>query len=206
MRVPCPKCGKEIRIPAHPEEIIAEASFWCAGIRPENPRLYSDFVDIGRVISDVYQSGYAMGIDVDTERVRIVLCLRLRLLNGFKRWVVGCDPDMVALSPAVKLLGTGDGHEPPPKLIMRWKSAGGKLSGHGMIAHRFDPIWSRLSDWGFPFPPFYRARMDKYYVEDVSADDAAVAGICANDFPAPAGMYADYDRAMLGGHGPTLMR
>ncbi len=42
----------------------------------------------------------------------------------------------------------------PRDWIRRWSDAGGRLYGGKMIALKDDPVWYRLSDFGFPFPPF----------------------------------------------------
>jgi len=35
-----------------------------------------------------------------------------------------------------------------------WQTAGGRLSASRMVARKDNLVWTRLSDFGFPFPPF----------------------------------------------------
>lgn len=56
-----------------------------------------------------------------------------------------------------------------------WVAAGGKVFDGHMVARKDDSVWRRLSDFGFPFPPFSLDRA--MWVEDVSRDEARDFGI-----------------------------
>jgi hypothetical protein len=60
-----------------------------------------------------------------------------------------------------------------------WQSAGGKFFCRKMVALTNDSVWTALSDFGFPFPPF---SMDgAMWVEQVAAAEAREMGLALPD-------------------------
>ncbi len=65
----------------------------------------------------------------------------------------------------------------------RWRAAGGRLYGGRMIARKDDPIWTRISRFGAPYPPFdFNSGMD---IRDVSRSDAEDLGVIEPEEEAP---------------------
>lgn len=61
----------------------------------------------------------------------------------------------------------------------RWRAAGGKLYGGKMIAEVNDPIWSKISRFGNPYPPFdFNSGMG---LRDVSRGEAVRCGAISED-------------------------
>jgi hypothetical protein len=61
----------------------------------------------------------------------------------------------------------------------RWAEAGGEFFGPRMVALKNDPIWTRLSRFGLPYPPFdFNSGMD---VRDVDRDEAMALGLIDRD-------------------------
>jgi hypothetical protein len=63
------------------------------------------------------------------------------------------SPDVFDFFPALELLPFGPQKFPRDWLAV-WQQAGGKIYGGKMVARKDDPVWSAISDFGFPFPPF----------------------------------------------------
>ena len=65
----------------------------------------------------------------------------------------------------------------------KWLSNGGKLYDSRMVALKGDPIWTAISRFGHPYPPFdFGSGMG---VEDVSFDDALALGLVKDDYQPP---------------------
>jgi hypothetical protein len=87
---------------------------------------------------------------------------RLELIYNFQttqaaehaRMVVGSDPDVLDAFPAQELVRIEDRQE-PRDWLGTWRAAGGQVyDGGRMIALKDDPIWTRISRFGVPYPPF----------------------------------------------------
>ena len=65
----------------------------------------------------------------------------------------------------------------------KWLSNGGKLYAGRMVALKGDPIWTAISRFGHPYPPFdFGSGMG---VEDVSFEDALALGLVKDDYQPP---------------------
>lgn len=63
----------------------------------------------------------------------------------------------------------------PRDWAKRWREAGGKFYGGRMVAPILDPIWTRISRFGLPYPPFdYNSGMG---LRPISAKDAVELGV-----------------------------
>lgn len=125
----------------------------------------------------------SLGADVDETdltdlrsdaRLNLILDTNVQQAQGYGRWKQAQDPVALELYPAQELVRIQDSENPRdwPK---RWAEAGGTLFGTRMIALIDDPIWTKLSRFGTPFPPFdFNSGMD---VEPVDRDTAIAAGL-----------------------------
>lgn len=76
--------------------------------------------------------------------------------------------------PARELYRAASANEPRDWTAI-WQAAGGRLYSGRMIARWDDPIWTTISRFGEPFPPFdYGSHMD---VRDISIDEAESLGV-----------------------------
>ena len=65
----------------------------------------------------------------------------------------------------------------------KWLSNGGKLYDSRMVALKGDPVWTAISRFGHPYPPFdFGSGMG---VEDVSFEDALALGLVKDDYKPP---------------------
>jgi hypothetical protein len=108
----------------------------------------------------------------------------------YARYKMDHDPDVLDAYPAQRLMRIEDREHPRPSWFWpdRWALAFAKVGGAGaiedeMIALKTSPIWSKLSRFGTPWPPFdYESGMG---LEDVSRDEAEAVGLLAPDAPVP---------------------
>ena len=92
----------------------------------------------------------------------------------FADWKSGQDPDALDAAPAQELVRIREALQPRDWLT-RWQGAGGRLFGGRMIALKSDPIWTRISRFGTPWPPFdFNSGM---WVEDVLRPEAEALGV-----------------------------
>ena len=73
---------------------------------------------------------------------------------GFMQYAEGMSPGAFAAFPAQEFTRIRHSRKPRKDWPQRWAKAGGKVYGGKMIALKDDPVWTRLSVFGNPFPPF----------------------------------------------------
>ena len=73
---------------------------------------------------------------------------------GFMQYAEGMSPGAFAAFPAQEFTRIRHSRKPREDWPQRWAKAGGKVYGGKMIALKDDPVWTRLSVFGNPFPPF----------------------------------------------------
>lgn len=96
--------------------------------------------------------------------------------RGYGYYTQGQDPDIIDEWPAQELFRQEDRIEKRPWLNI-WRSHGGKVFGTDgrMIALKGDPIWTSISRFGKPYPPFdFNSGM---WVKDVRRDVAEEFGL-----------------------------
>ncbi len=93
--------------------------------------------------------------------------------NGFNWYNEGQDDAVLDEFPAQELFRCAD--EPTKDWIKIWEWAGGRFFEGRMIALKNDPIWSRISKFGLPYPPF--ADDQAMWVRDVDRSDAERIGV-----------------------------
>lgn len=96
----------------------------------------------------------------------------------YGRWQAGNDPDLLDAFPAQELVRI-ESRETERDWGMRWADAGGTFFGSRMIALKDAPVWTALSRFGKPWPPFdYGSGMG---VEDISREEAEQIGLIKPD-------------------------
>ena len=92
--------------------------------------------------------------DLTTKR-RLDLIIRTNVdqARGFVMHLQSNAPGAYAAAPAQELIRVQDRKE-KRDWAKRWTDVGGKLINGRMIALKDDPIWSKISRFGNPFPPF----------------------------------------------------
>ena len=87
------------------------------------------------------------------KRLNLVLKTNTNMARGYGQWMQANDPDVLDQFPAQELYRL-EARKVPRDWIDRWMEAGGQLYDGRMIAPVNDPIWTAISTFGEPYPPF----------------------------------------------------
>jgi hypothetical protein len=89
-------------------------------------------------------------------------------------YLSGQDPDILDAWPAQELVRLRNA-KAPRDWTRRWSEAGGKFYGSRMIALKTDPIWTKISRFGRPWPPFdYGSGMG---LDEIDRESAEALGL-----------------------------
>ena len=103
------------------------------------------------MIKDVLRDN---GHTVDHEKIQLCIDTFQGLTNGFAHWFHEPSEGYKEQYPAWELTKVMQVEE-SVNWTERWQGCGGKIySNDRMAALITDPIWLKISDFGFPFPPF----------------------------------------------------
>lgn len=148
-------------------------------------------MDRGQFIAQLRQMGEAMGVKhpdgrkggvnekditdpISIARLKLVVNTQLDLAYGYGQYLTAMDPDLISEWPAWELVRITP-RKAPRNWLQRWADAGGVLHDGRMIALKTDPIWSKISRFGKPHPPFdYNSGMG---VEEIDVDTADALGV-----------------------------
>lgn len=108
-------------------------------------------------------------------RLGLIYDIQVGLAQGEAAHRAGIeDPDLFNFAPAQELVRVREVVE-PRDWPARWAEAGGQFYNGRMIARKDNPIWSAISRFGLPWPPFdFQSGMG---VADVSRRDAITLGV-----------------------------
>jgi len=123
-------------------------------------------------------------------RTNLIISTQLGMSRGYGNWRQSQAPAVLDLFPADELFRALD-KEKPRDWVNRWNDARATLGDSTtataadifdvgpFIALKNDPIWTEISAFGNPYPPFdFQSGMR---VRDVSRPDAIAAGVLAPD-------------------------
>ena len=111
---------------------------------------------------------------LSTARLRLIVETQMEMAHGQADYLAGTDPAILRVWPCWELVRIS-----PRKRVrnwrQRWQEAGGQFYGGRMIAHKLDGIWTAISRFGTPHPPFdYRSGMG---VEEVLRSECQRLGV-----------------------------
>jgi hypothetical protein len=86
-------------------------------------------------------------------RLGLIYDMQLAQAQNFARWKMDQDPEILDAYPAQELLRVEE-RVNKRDWRSRWIGAGGKIYNGLMVALKNDPIWTRISIFGTPWPPF----------------------------------------------------
>ena len=130
--------------------------------------------------------GYTMGgsklSDITSRRrLGLIYDMNIQEAREYARYVRGQDADALDMYPAQEFLRVESRRVPRTDWPARWRAAGGKIRGGRMVALKSDLVWTNLSRFGRPYPPFdYGSGMG---VEDVDREEAIELGLLPADEP-----------------------
>lgn len=131
--------------------------------------------------------GYATGGTALTDitsrrRLGLIYQMNVEEAREYARYVRGQDTDALDMYPAQEFLRVESRRVPRTDWQSRWRAAGGKIYGGRMIALKSDPVWTNLSRFGRPYPPFdFGSGMG---VGDIDRDEAIELKLLPDDEPA----------------------
>lgn len=127
-------------------------------------------------------------------RLDVIIKTNVAQARGFVQYAEGMTPGAFAAFPAQEFTRIEHRNKPRTTWPQRWKDAGGRLYGGRMIALKTDPVWTRLSIFGTPYPPFdWGSGMG---VMDVSKREAIELGLIKQDDPERAESFGTKDEAI----------
>lgn len=155
--------------------------------RNPNEALVSQDKFISEMKSFLRSRGYTMGgsklTDITSRRrLGLIYDMNVQEAREYARYVRGQNADALDMYPAQEFLRVESRRVPRTDWPTRWRAAGGKIIGGRMVALKSDSVWTNLSRFGRPYPPFdYGSGMG---VEDVDREEAIELGLLPADEPA----------------------
>lgn len=105
---------------------------------------------------DNYDPGDRRGTiqDLLTEkRLDLIAKTNVAQARGYVQHLQATNEGALLAYPCYELVRVAQ-RKQPRNWAARWRDAGGRFFGGRMIATKTDPIWTRISAFGNPFPPF----------------------------------------------------
>lgn len=137
-------------------------------------------------------------------RAGLIYDQQIRSANGYARWQNDLDPDILDAFPAqelVRVLPRKTQRDWPT----RWREAGGKLAQGRMVALKTDPIWTKLSAFGTPWPPFdYGSGMGVADLDRAEAEDLGLLAPGAEVLPVQGKQFNDDLQASVANLSPMF--
>lgn len=149
--------------------------------------------------------GPGLGLaDISSEaRAELIYETNIQQAYGYSNFVAGQDVDRLDAIPAQELIRL-DERNVKRNWHMIWTAAGGLISpgagrlGDGqsgrLVALKSDPIWTAISRFGTPWPPFDFG--SGVWVEDVLRSDAETLGIIRPDAPPPKPVLPEFNATL----------
>lgn len=129
--------------------------------------------------------GAAGGIRDLSSRARLDLVLRQNVseAHGYARHRAMMDPDVLGAFPCLEFVRVQRRNVERTTWPARWEAAGGSFFGGRMVALKTDGVWTRLSRFGHPWPPFdFNSGMG---VREVGRREAVRLGVIRAEDPPP---------------------
>lgn len=125
------------------------------------------------------ETGRNSMIDLLSEsRLALIWNMGTGMAQGYAWWQQGNAPEILDAFPAQELI-RDEQRLIPRNWRERWAEAGGKFYNGRPIARKDDGIWTRISRFGVPWPPYdYNSGMG---VRDIERDEAEALGLIDPD-------------------------
>jgi hypothetical protein len=123
--------------------------------------------------------------DLSSEkRLNLILDMNKQMAEGYGQWQQRQDPALLDQWPAQEFLRVSPRDVPRKNWPARFTAAGGLVTAGGrMIALKNSDVWTSLSRFGLPYPPFdFASGMG---VRDVDRDEAMKLGLIDRDTQIP---------------------
>lgn len=111
-------------------------------------------------------------------RLGLIYDMQMRSAQGFADYKMSMDPDLLDAFPAQELLPS-TAKNPRTTWEAKWTENGGRIFGGRLVALKTDDIWSKISRFGAPWPPYdFGSTRD---LRDVSRQEAIDIGLIQPD-------------------------
>lgn len=141
-----------------------------------------------QVVSDIMEAAAVAGINTGTAslsnpgseaRANVIIDTNAGLASGYCQAEISNTYGARLAFPAQELIRIEE-RVIPRDWRSRWIAAGGQLYQGRMVALKSDPVWTNISRFGCPYPPFdFNSGMG---VEDVSFDEAVQLGLIDDEY------------------------
>ncbi|MFH0907199.1 MAG: hypothetical protein V1929_00350 [bacterium] len=151
-----------------------------AGTYMDVPRFREELKNFLQSIGYSAEDGKAGTIqDLSSDaRLNLIAKTNTQLAQGYGQFVQANDADVLDAFPAQELFRL-EQREKPRDWILRWRGAGGRTYGGRMVALKDDEVWTGISRFGNPYPPYdYNSGM---WTLPVSRSDAVALGVIDAD-------------------------
>jgi hypothetical protein len=117
--------------------------------------------------------------DITSEaRLDLIFRTQMQQARGFAYWKRGQKKNILDAFPAQELIRVEPRKEPRDWQV-RWVEAGGEFHDSRMVALKTDPIWTRISRFGTPWPPFdFNSGMG---LREIDRDEAVRLGVMTEE-------------------------
>jgi len=108
------------------------------------------------------------------QRLNLIIETNVRMAQNYGYWTQGQDPAVLDAFPAQELF-RAEAREQERDWRARWLQKGGNLFADRMIAPKNAPVWTAISAFGLPYPPFdFNSGMD---LRDIDRNEAVDLGV-----------------------------
>jgi hypothetical protein len=116
--------------------------------------------------------------ECDPDALALIVETNGNLLGQHRQFEQDSNVDVLDAFPGRELIFTYK-QIFPRDWCAAWEKVGGGIFNNRMIARKDSQAWLRLSDFGFPHPPF--SFEPTAWTREVSRDEAVNFGLCRND-------------------------
>ena len=142
-------------------------------------RMQESLRDIGYDPSQIGATPGSLKDLASERRINLILDTNLRMARGYGQFAQGQSEAVLDQWPCQELIRV-ESRRIPRDWTITWTEKGGRLvAGNRMVARKDDPIWTAISRFGLPYPPFdYASGMG---LQDVDRDEAERLGVIGRD-------------------------
>ncbi len=178
---------------------LQEAQKQVADYLAANPNFDGAITSRASAVSDIMAKAREEGIDTGTgkltdpgsvARAKVIVDTNADLARGYVGYVSGASKGARLAFPAQELIRVEE-RQSKRDWTGKWKANGGKIFGGRMIALKEDPIWTAISRFGVPYPPFdYGSGMG---AEDVDYDTCIQLGVISEEYKPEGNIIEDFN-------------
>lgn len=171
---------------------------WLGSVKREDGALTTRASAISAIMASAKREGIATGTGTVADpgsvaRAKVVVDTNADLARGYVSHVQQSSTGARLAFPAQELIRVEE-RQAKRAWTSKWTSNGGKLYGIRMIALKEDPVWTKISRFGVPYPPFdYGSGMG---VEEVDYDTCIELGVITESYKPEGDIVQDFNATL----------